>query len=582
MRLGDPSKLLWAWALIPLLGLLIWGERRRLEALTRLFSDVNLRQVVPDFSSATRRLRIALLFVGIVLVYVALLRPQWGFRWVTQHDRGSDLIVVVDVSDSMRAGDLQPNRLERARRKLRDLLPLLKGERIGLVAFAGASHLLCPLTLDYEAFAIFLDYLDTSLIPVQGTDIGAALTTAMDGFEKNSPRRRSVLLITDGEDHEAGVDAVLERAESEKVKLFVVGIGAPEGAPIPAEESGGFRKDAQGGVIMTRLNEPFLKSLADKTGGRYARSQAGDLDLESVYLHGIRNEEHNGELKEQRQQLYTERYQWFLLPALLCFMLTYLLRERRRNQSTTGRVAASILFLVIAGNADAGPLKRGTEAYERKEYPKSLQNFTESQVENPEEPRIHYNLGNNYYRLEQFDAAAAEFDKAAKGELQQLPEAEQRAFRQDALYNQGNALFRKQDYQGAVKSYEEALKLKNDDKEAQHNLELAKKMLEQQQQDKKDQQNNKDKKKDPQQKDSDQKSAQSDQNQQQQQQKGDSDKEQSANKDQGQQPSGEQPSQMSPEEAKRWLSSVQENGKQALEQALQMKFRKRAQPDKDW
>jgi Ca-activated chloride channel family protein len=307
------------------------------------------------------------------LLLAALNGPQWGFRWVTQPTRGADLFVAVDVSDSMRVTDLAPNRLERARRKLRDLLQLLKGERLGLVAFAGESVVLCPLTLDYEAFVLFLDYLDTDLIPVQGTDLGGAVAAAVQGFEENSPRRRHILLITDGEDHEAGIERAIALAKERGVKVSVVGIGAPEGAPIPEADGSGFRKDANGQVILSRLNEPLLKRLAAETGGRYARSVAGDLDLQHVFLEGIARERlqaENGE--EKRKQQFTERFQLFLAPALLLLLLPAFLERRPRRTPAAplasffppGWLLATLAALLAAPAATAGPLKQGNRAYE--------------------------------------------------------------------------------------------------------------------------------------------------------------------------------------------------------------------------
>jgi Ca-activated chloride channel family protein len=487
-----------------------------------------------------------------------------------------------------RANDLKPNRLERARRKIVDLLPLLHGERLGLVAFAGQSHILCPLTLDYEALTIFLNYLDTDLIPIQGTNLAEAIQTALSSFEKQTRSSRNILLITDGEDHQEGLDDAIAAAKKAEVKIFVVGIGSPEGAPIPALDGGGFRKDSAGNVILTRLNEGQLQKIASETGGRYARSVVGDLDLETVYFNGIRNQTKDtsnpDKPQEKRKQLFTERYQLFLLPGLMLLLLALFLPERRRTKPQNLSKAAAWWFVVgIIAVANflspaklyAGPLSRGVKKYQAEKYPEALQSFTEGQVDDPENPMIHYNLGNNYYRLKRFDEAGKEFEQALKNSDKKIAPEKRQYFEQDTHYNLGNSYFGQKKYQPAIEHYESALKINPQDQDAKFNLELAKKLLEEQKQQQKEQD-----KKDP------QDPSEANKEKQSPDQKTSENKEQPQSEQQNpaQQKPAQQKDDPNQQEAKMWLSQVEENGKEALKESLRMQMRKQRDnvSDKDW
>ena len=443
------------WLLLPLLGLLIYAYRKRLESLKNFSQTRFWSEVAPKFSIARRQARIALVFTASVLLFLALLRPQWGFDWVPVRDVGSDLMVVVDVSNSMRASDLKPDRLERARREIIDLLDVLKGERIGLVAFAGLAHMLCPLTEDYNTFTLFLDYLDTDLIPIQGTDLGVAMQTALNGFDKESRRNKTVLLITDGEDHGSSVEESIRLAKEMDVPVYIVGIGSTEGVPIPS--AGGFRKDESGQLILSKLAEADLVNIAKATGGGYSRSVAGDLDLETIYRGGIAKRQSSEDLEDGRKRRYKERFQPFVFFALILLLIDWAMPGRKVN----GKAAsiAAMLFLCFCLPAQAGPLSRGTKAYQQKEYQRSVEQFSQGQLDQPDDAKIHYNLGNSLYRLGRFKEATREFESAATTEDEDL--------KQRALFNMGNSLFNEKQFKEAIEKYDAALEIAPKDEDAQ-------------------------------------------------------------------------------------------------------------------
>ncbi|MBI2340527.1 MAG: VWA domain-containing protein [Deltaproteobacteria bacterium] len=276
---------------------------------------------MPGFRPARRIFKAVLVVLGIFFVCTALLRPQWGYTLREVKRKGIDLYVLVDTSDSMMAEDISPNRMERAKRELVDLMKYLHGDRIGLIAFAGRPFVACPLTTDYEAFGLFLDTLDTDLIPVQGTDISGAVETALNSFPPDAQRSKAIILITDGEDTRGGMAQAAQKAKEGEVRIFVIGMGSEKGAPIPLREGSGFKKDKNGGVVISRLDESSLQQLALATGGSYVRSVTGDLDLEQIYLKGIKEVLEARELKSESKIVGEERFQLPLLLALLLLLL---------------------------------------------------------------------------------------------------------------------------------------------------------------------------------------------------------------------------------------------------------------------
>ena len=328
MRFGEPLYF-YLILLIPfLIGFMVWTEKKR-KALFAQFVDASLlsRLVAPGVAEQRRR-KTKLLISSLVFMVIALAQPRWGFQWEDLKQRGVDIIVALDVSNSMRATDIKPSRLERAKHKVADLLRMLKGDRVGLVAFAGTSFLHCPLTLDYQAAEMFLGALDTDLIPLQGTALGHAIETSIQAFSTTEKKSKAILLITDGEDHEGTVLKAIQRAQQEGVKIFVIGIGREEGVPVPDPGGSGFKRNRSGEIVLSKINEPLLEKIAVKTGGAYVRSVHGDMDLRTIYLEQIQQSMEKKELRSSRRKRWTERFQWFLFAGLLCLAGEKLVREK--------------------------------------------------------------------------------------------------------------------------------------------------------------------------------------------------------------------------------------------------------------
>ena len=327
MRFGEPLYL-YLILLIPLLiGFLIWAEKKRKKLSARFVDASLLSRLVSPRAVGQRRKKIRLLVWGLIFLMIALAQPRWGFQWEDLQQRGVDIVVALDVSNSMLATDIKPSRLERAKHKVADLLRMLKGDRVGLVAFAGTSFLHCPLTLDYQAAEMFLGALDTDLIPVQGTALGHAINTSINAFSTVEKKSKVIILITDGEDHEGTALKALQLAQQEGVKIFVIGIGQEEGVPVP-DPSGGFKRNRSGEIVLSKINEPLLEKIAVESGGTYVRSVHGDMDLRTIYLKQIQQSVEKKELKSSRRKHWIDRFQWLILAGLLCLVGERWVREK--------------------------------------------------------------------------------------------------------------------------------------------------------------------------------------------------------------------------------------------------------------
>ena len=242
MRFGNISYLFLLWV-IPVLAVFYLYAFRKRDRLLALFCGKELvSELAPQLKKSRRVIKAGFILAGMTFGIIALTQPQWGFHWEEIKRVGVDIIIAIDVSESMLAQDVKPSRLERAKREVYDLIELLEGDRIGLIAFAGTSFVQCPLTLDYGACKMFLDYIDTDLIPVQGTELGDAIRTAIKAFSKRERKSKALILITDGEDHQGNPLEAAKEAEKEGIKIFTIGVGQEGGAPIPAKDgSGGFK-----------------------------------------------------------------------------------------------------------------------------------------------------------------------------------------------------------------------------------------------------------------------------------------------------------------------------------------------------
>jgi Ca-activated chloride channel family protein len=323
MRWADLAQLNWLWGLAGFAGLLVWSWRYRRKMLGD-FGDPRLVAVDPERLPARAVIFKNFLLSGVfVFAVVALARPQWGFEWREIKRQGIDILVVFDTSRSMLTRDVRPSRMERARLGVHDLVKRLKGDRIGLVAFAGDAFLACPLTPDYAGFRLTLDDLSTDTISRGGTNVGRAIREALEAHKKDPGAHKVIIFITDGENLEGEPLEAAKEARDQGVKIYPVGVGTREGeliqlhGPLGRDE---FVRDRQGNFVKSRLNETLLRQIAAQSGGAYLHAGGARFGLDELYEREIaRLEKH--EFDSRREKRFHERFQIPLALALLLLVV---------------------------------------------------------------------------------------------------------------------------------------------------------------------------------------------------------------------------------------------------------------------
>jgi len=330
--------LLW---LIPVLILFYVSVFRWKKRAMARFGNLDLIKKLSQSISQKRRItKIILLISAVIFMIFALAKPQIGTKLEQVRREGVDILVAMDVSLSMKAEDVKPNRLEKAKHAVGKIIDLLDGDRIGLIAFAGTPFVQCPLTLDYGAAKMFLDIMDTDLIPTPGTAIGEAILKAAETFESRERKYKVLILITDGEDHEGEPVKAAEMAEKEGVVIYTVGIGTVEGDPIPLyNETGmnlGHKKDREGHVVTSKLDELSLEKIALHTGGKYYRATGSENELNKIYEDIFKMEKK--ELASLKFSQYEDRFQYLLIFALVLLIIEPFIPERKKvKQEWRGR-----------------------------------------------------------------------------------------------------------------------------------------------------------------------------------------------------------------------------------------------------
>lgn len=415
-----------SWGAVAVLGLLAlgWLEGRAREAGWAAFARPELgRRLAPERDPRTWRRRGTLFLLGVAFCFVALARPRWGFREETSTAAGLDVMVVLDVSQSMSAEDLAPSRMAKAKHFLRELVAKLEGDRAGLVLFARSAYVMSPLTTDLGYLAENLQIVDTTYIKNQGTDVGAGLEIARQALERGSEAAADgtatadgaapshvVLLVSDGEDHEERALAEAEKLKAKGVKLLVVGVGTAEGGRMPIrDENGnvvGFKSDRSGKPLVTRFDPDALKGVAARGDGRYwtlSNAESPEVEAVSEALGGLQR----GAIAERRYRVYTERFQIPLGLAWLCFFLECWIPRRRRLRAGAATAAAWALALVgslatVGPPAHAGPVRDaevyfnnrdGVREFKDGKTDEARQAFGKAQALDSDNPVLRFNQG---------------------------------------------------------------------------------------------------------------------------------------------------------------------------------------------
>lgn len=470
MNFAVPSYLL---ALIPLLPLLLffhgWAGAQKRRALERFAGTELLQQLSQSVSPARQRLKTALILLAFALLGISLARPRWGSTQEVIQRKGVEILLAVDVSKSMLAQDLQPSRIERARREIQDLLKLLDGHKVGLIAFAGEAFVHCPPTTDLDACALFIESIDIGLIQRGGTHIGDAIRQANRVFAESAAAQKALILITDGEDQDTNPTQAAEEARKLGVKIYAIGMGTPEGSFIPLPDAKGnqvYLRDRQGQYVKVRLDETTLQKVALETGGAYHRATGAGLELEEIFNKIELLEK--SELESQKLQRYQERYQIFLLLGFALLVAEASITDRRKKPAPSstapeipqpaGEKAPVPLMLLLtllgsapglAGESVADRVREGNHRFENKDLEGAMSLYQDARTDSPESPELNYNIGNVYYEQKKLEQALQSFQEAIqKG---------QPALKADAQFNLGNCYYRRAQQKESAEKLEEAL-----------------------------------------------------------------------------------------------------------------------------
>ena len=568
-------EILWLLVTIPVFVAAYIAYTRRKRHQLEAFGDAELMEtLMPNASRVRPTVKFSIVMVALALLIFAAARPQFGQSERTEKRQGIEAIVALDISNSMLAEDVAPNRLDRAKQMLSKLMDNMSNDKVGLVVFAGDAFVQLPITCDYVSAKMFLNSIKPELIKTQGTAIGQALSTSIRCFGEQSDASRAIILITDGENHEDDAVAVAKRAKEEGIQVLVVGIGKPEGSPLPIPGTNNFRKDRNGNVVVSKLNEEMCREIAQAGGGIYVR-----CDNSNTATKAIQKELDKLATQEIETQVFTdynEQFQSFALLALLLLVIDFFVFNRKNKSIMkmdifgehfgisgsryTGIAIMMLVSLNTFAQREASDVRHGNKQYRK-------QNFTEAEIDyrrgletNKNSYEAHYNLGDALFKQDKYADAQTEFETAAKI----LDKDKDKARYAKSMHNIGNCAFAQQQYGQAVAAYQESLRANPKDNDTRYNLVKSMEMLQQQQQ---QQQQNQDQKQDQQQ----------DQQQQQQEQQQQEQQEQQQQEQQQQ----EQQDQMDKETAEQILEALEQD-EQDTQDKLQRQQGKKRRVEKEW
>ena len=318
--------ILWLLLIIPVMVVVLIAISQLRKRNLAKFGNIHiLQELMPEISQWRVKTKSALFLTAVAVVIIAAARPQFGSKLKEQKSQGIEMMLVVDISNSMLAEDFAPNRLDRTRYAIDKLFSTLEQDRVGLVVFAGEAKVQLPITTDYRMARSFVKRISPSLVSVQGTEIGQALDLASLSFSQNCDAGRVMILITDGETHDSSALDAAKRAAEQGIKIFAIGIGTPEGAPVKVD--GEFIKDEDDQMVVSRLNEELLQQITAATDGGYIRATNAAFGLEEIVAEIEKLEK--GELTTLRFEEYNEQFQWILAIAAVLLLLESLLLARR-------------------------------------------------------------------------------------------------------------------------------------------------------------------------------------------------------------------------------------------------------------
>lgn len=574
----------------------MYRKRKRMDAQGE-YPDI--RRQMPQYSVGKQHLKFFLCIIAYALLVFCLANPQLGTSVKKAERKGVDVMIALDISNSMNSTDIQPSRLMRAKQAVIRILDKMESDRIGLVVFAGDAYLQLPLTTDYGAAKLFISNIQTSDLSRQGTAIGAAIDLCAQNFDPQheNVHNKAIIVISDGENHEDDAVAAAQNAARKGIVVSTVGMGSPQGAPIPEYKNGqvvAYKKDADGNVVITRINRAMLEEIAQAGKGFYVEANNISSGVETVFSKLAELDKVSFESRNISD--YETRYAYFLAVAVCLLLLELfvfekknpllnrnrLFGDRKKRPAAALPVWIGLLGLLFAGTPlsaqTAIPTHQGNRLYQNGKLHEAEISYLKALQHDSTYYKAKYNLANAQYGQQNYERALENY--AAVAEDPTLSKAE----KSSVFHNLGNTFVQQKDYQKAVDAYIRALQQQPGRPDTRYNLAYAQRMLQQQQQQQNQQQNQQDKQ------DQKQDQQQQQQQQNQQQQKNQEQKDQQGQQQPPQDRQGQQDNQqLSPkqkakqQEAERMLRALENQEKNTLEKIKKSKDQGKGSPvEKDW
>lgn len=330
MDWGSPQNFVWLGLIPVAAGLFLFAGWRRSLGIRRFGETTLVRKLILSLDVKKRLIKRAFMLTALSLMVLALCQPHFRKKEITLERKGVDVMILLDVSHSMLARDIAPSRLDKAKLELETLVEKLRSDRIGIVAFAGDAFIQCPLTTDHNAVKLFLSAVSPNLLPTPGTLIGRALQVGMRAFMDSEKEFKAMVLLTDGEDQGSDPLGQAKAAKEAGIRVFAIGFGTSDGSPLPAEfQKGALKKDLRGNIVLSKLDEGLLKTIASETGGQYYRSSRGEVEIDDL-VRRIRQMTQKG-IKKERSFEVEENYPIFIFLAILALFLEMILSERKKD-----------------------------------------------------------------------------------------------------------------------------------------------------------------------------------------------------------------------------------------------------------
>lgn len=536
--------------------LLSWKKR----TAARMGDPGLVRQLISNFSPVRFMIKAVVAILAFGVIILAATNPQKPGAMENIQRKGVDVMLVLDVSKSMLARDIKPSRLEKAKQLLLLLTEKLNNDRIGLILFAGRSYLQMPLTTDHGAARMYIQDASPDAVPAQGTVIAEALRMANAAFNSKERKYKSIVLISDGEDHDPEALKEAQKLAQSGVMISTIGIGSSEGSPIVDPATNELKKDEQGNTVISKLNEAELQQLANATNGEYIRLD--NVDDALITMSQRIDSAEKKSMSDAEFVDYKSYFQWLAGGALLLLLVEFFLSERRKQKNglasiQSARTLALVLVTMTATMAASAQspnarIRSGNRYYKKKQVDQSVQEYRSAVQQAPDNPTANYNLGNAQFRKNNFDEAARSYDATIKNS------PNDKAMQQKSYYNKGVAMIKQKKLQESIDAWKQALKLDANDADARENLEKA--LMQQKQQQQQQQKNQNDQKKE-------QKEKKEEKKEQQQQQ---------------QQQPRPQPSRLNKQQVEQLLKALEQKENDLQNKIKQNKVKAPQQPEKDW